>query len=50
MNEKYYYSKHGLLYIVYINVDTGISVVPIEDSRWESEEKAKEHCSILNAT
>ena len=49
MEEKYYYCKHGLLYIVYEKVDTGMDEMAIEDSRWEDEEKAKEHCRILNS-
>lgn len=46
--DKYFYVKHGLLYIVYEVTDTGIDSVPTEDSRWEDEKKAKEHCDILN--
>lgn len=48
MEEKYYYCKHGLLFIVYERVDTGLDIISDEDSRWESEDKAKEHCRILN--
>jgi hypothetical protein len=48
MNEKYYYINHGLLYIVYRDEDTGMSIVSFEDSRWDDEGKAKEHCRILN--
>ena len=48
MEEGYYFCKHGLLYIVYFNIETGLDVVAEEDSRWEDEEKAKEHCRILN--
>lgn len=46
--EEYYYCKHGLLYIVYQKVDTGMSNTSVEDSRWVDEEKAKEHCKLLN--
>ena len=49
MEEGYYYIKHGLLFIVYINIETGMSITTQEDSRWEDEEKAKEHCRILNS-
>lgn len=45
---KYFYKKHGLLFIVYCKVDTGFQIVDVEDSRWEDETKAKEHCYILN--
>lgn len=45
---KYYYEKHGLLYIVYSDYDEGFGVVSTENSRWEDELKAKEHCRLLN--
>ena len=43
---KYYYERHGLLYIVYQDDESKPSTS--EDSRWEDEEKAREHCRILN--
>jgi len=46
--KKYYYIKHGLLYIVYKRDSGGLAPMSIEDSRWESEDKAKLHCEILN--
>lgn len=45
---KYYYAKHGLLFIVVRDVDTGMDIIPVEDSRWTDEEQAKEHCRLLN--
>lgn len=46
--DEFYYVKHGLLFIVYKYEDTGMGYIHIEDSRWTDEEKAKEHCRILN--
>lgn len=38
----------GLLFIVYEEVDTGLDIVYIEESRWECQEKADKHCKLLN--
>lgn len=46
--EKYYYKQHGLLWIVYERVDTGMDVISTEDSRWNTELKASLHCDLLN--
>lgn len=46
--ERFYYCKHGLLFIVYENEQQGMFNTAKEDSRWEDEDKAKEHCRILN--
>lgn len=48
-NGGYYYERHGLLYIVYRVINKSMGDV-LEDSRWESEQKAKHHCYILNLT
>jgi len=48
MEETYYYKQHGLLWIVYEKVDTGLDVMSVEDSRWKSEKDAKLHCNLLN--
>ena len=45
IKEFYYCVEHGLLWIVYYQDVYGITE---EDSRWESEDKAKEHCELLN--
>ena len=45
IKEFYYYVEHGLLWIVYYQDEYGCTG---EDSRWESEDKAKEHCKLLN--
>ena len=45
---EYYYEMHGLLFVVYEQVNTGMATVGHEYSKWEDEEKAKEHCRILN--
>jgi hypothetical protein len=37
------------LFIVYEEVDTGIDIVHVEESRWECEEKANKHCKLLNS-
>jgi len=39
----------GLLFIVYEEVDTGLDIVHVEESRWECEEKANKHCKLLNS-
>ena len=51
---RYYYKKHGLLYVVYyeyVDYSGGLGAeIHIEiDSRWKSEKKAKKHCEILNS-
>lgn len=48
MKDTYRYKKHGLLWIVYKSLWTGIEMSYTEDSKWDSEEKAKEHCRLLN--
>jgi hypothetical protein len=48
--EEYTYEKHGLLYIVYHTEHDYFCDVTTEDSRFDSEEKAKKHCEILNKT
>ena len=48
MENRFYVCKHGLLYVVYEKVDTGMDEVSVKDSSWEDEEKAKLHCRILN--
>jgi len=46
--EEYTYEKHGILYIVYHTDDDYFCPATTEDARFDSEEKAKEHCRILN--
>jgi len=47
--EKFYYVKHGLLFIVYERIEANFSsIFTEEDSRWINEDDAKEHCNILN--
>ncbi len=45
--EEYYYEKRGVIFIVYWYVNKALGQV-VEDARFEDEEKAKEHCRILN--
>lgn len=46
--EKYTYYQYGLLFIVHKKLGSSFGGCMVEDSRWTEEEKAKEHCRILN--
>lgn len=46
--EKYTNYQHGLLFIVHKKLGSSFGGCMVEDSRWTEEEKAKEHCRILN--
>ena len=51
---RYYYKKHGLLYIVYYEYveyggGLGAEILTEIDSKWKSKKKAKKHCEILNS-
>ncbi len=43
--ERYFVARRGILHLVFEN---GIEVGPVEESRWEDEEKATEHCRLMN--
>lgn len=47
VEQRYYVQKWGLLYIVYERDYGGMSPTFIEESRWEDEKKAKDHCKLL---
>jgi hypothetical protein len=46
--QRFFIRKHGLLWLVMEYIETDDGFMSVEDSAWECEDKAKQHCYILN--